>query len=382
VAEQIAGQRTKLQSVEALRGIAAMCVVFFHANQFEMDPRYFGHPPMGGFWAWGLHGVDLFFVISGFIIAHVHFRDFLGGTGWKRFLVSRITRVYVPYWPVLAVLAIVYFAMPTLGVGAESTVRDPLTILRSALLWPGRHGLLPPAWTLQHEVVFYLVVMIALMRPAIGILLIVLWQFYAIAVGLTASGDSESAKLWLGPYEIEFALGIACMLILRRFPVARYPRTMLAMGTGAFLAIALYTTYVRDFTPVSFAGTMSYGLAASLILLGAVYSERMGCLPVPRMAVFLGAASYSIYLIHFPLISVLTKLLGRSGIIHSWSADLILLELAVACVAAGCLYHVLVERKLIEASRGMLVGAIGADSDRPRRRPAEGAAGAIVALWK
>jgi peptidoglycan/LPS O-acetylase OafA/YrhL len=335
--------------------------VFFHAHQFELDRRYFGYPPMGGFWSWGMHGIDLFFVISGFIIVHVHWGDLMRGIGWRRFLFSRITRIYVPYWPVLAALAVGYFSMSTLGGYAQGAAPDPITLLRSVLLWPGTNGMLSPAWTLQHEVVFYLVATLALMRPSTGLPLFLLWQLYAIVAGLGASTDSEVAKLWMGPYEIEFAFGIACMLILRRFPVARYPRTILAAGTGAFLVIALYTTYVRDFAPASFASTISYGLAAAVILIGAVYCERAGCLRVPQLFVCMGSASYSIYLVHYPLISILTKLLDRFGMIDFGSADLILLQLVVASLVAGWLYHVLVERPLIAASRDMLARAIAED---------------------
>jgi len=361
VAESTAGHHARLESVQALRGIAAILVVLFHAHQFQLDARYFGRPPMGGFWAWGLHGIDLFFVISGFVMAHVHFEDFRRGTGWKRFLVSRVSRIYMPYWPILAMLAVIYFAMPWLG---RESMRDPITILRSALLWPGTNGLLSVAWTLQHEMVFYFVVMIALMRPAVGALLFVLWQLYAALAGATTSIGSETAKLWLGPYEIEFAFGIACMLMLRRFPASSYPRAILAAGVASFSAIALYTTYVRDFTPVTFTSTISYGLAASAILVGAVYCERARCLRIPRLAVILGGASYSIYLIHYPLISVLSKLLHSFGMFEASSAAPVLLELSLSCVAVGCLYHTLVERRLIAVSRVVLGRAIGAD-----RRP-------------
>lgn len=356
----------RLDSVQALRGLAAIAVVFFHAHQFELDGRYFGRPPMGGFWAWGLHGIDLFFVISGFVIAHVHARDFLHGTGWRRFLASRISRIYLPYWPVLAALALAYFAFPGLGHETGVAVRDPGTILRSATLWPGTKGLLSVAWTLEHEMVFYLVAMIALMRPATGVLLFIAWQAYAILAG---QAGSDGAKFHVGPYELEFAMGIACLALVRRFPVARHPWAILAAGAAAFVGAAARTIHAGDLPPVTYATTLPYGLAASGIVIGAVYCERAGCLRVPRWAIFLGGASYSIYLLHYPLISVLLKLLNRLDRDGDGWAALVFLALSLASIAAGCLYHVLVERRLTAASRRLLLHTIGPDR-RVRAAPA------------
>jgi peptidoglycan/LPS O-acetylase OafA/YrhL len=357
----------RLDSVQALRGLAAIAVVFFHAHQFELDPRYFGRPPMGGFWAWGMHGIDLFFVISGFVIAHVHAQDFRRGTAWRRFLAARISRIYLPYWPVLAVLALAYFAMPGLGRETGVAVRDPGIILRSATLWPGTKGLLSVAWTLEHEVVFYLVAMIALMRPAMGVLLFVAWQAYALLAGATGS---DAAKFHMGPYEIEFALGIGCLAIVRRFPVARHPRAILAAGIAAFAAAAARTIYVGDLPPVTYGTTIPYGIAASGILVGAVWCERAGCLRIPRWAIFLGGASYSIYLLHYPLISVLLKLHDRLGVNGEGWAVPVFLALCLASVAAGCLYHVLIERRLIATSRRLLLNAVDTDRQAPEVRPA------------
>lgn len=354
--------QSKIESVQALRGIAAIAVVFFHTYQFELDPRYFGQAPMGGFWAWGMHGIDLFFVISGFIMAHVHFDDFIQGIGWRRFFVARVSRIYAPYLPVLAILAVAYFAVAGLGSESGVDVRDPLTILRSAILWPGTNGLLPVAWTLEHEIVFYFVVMIALMRPAIGVVLFVGWQLYALTAG---HGGSDFAKFLMGPYEIEFAFGIGCMQIVRHFPVTNYPRLILGAGSFLFFALALYTTYVHDFVPVTYVSTISYGLASSVVLVGAVYCERAGYVAIPWLASFVSGASYSIYLVHYPLISLLSKLLVRFGLARPELVNVGFVGLSITSIAAGCLYHVAVERQLTAVARNLLQRAL----DRGWRLP-------------
>ena len=320
---------------------------------------------MGGFWAWGMHGIDLFFVISGFIMAQVHWQDFKQGTGWRRFLVSRVSRIYAPYWPVLAVLVIAYFVMPAVGSESGRAVRDTTTIIRSALLLPATDGVVPVAWTLEHEIVFYSIVLVALIRPFIGVMVFMGWQLHALTAGHVGTVTSDHAKFFMGPYEIEFAFGIACMLILRTFPTTRYPRLILVAGTSLFFAIALYSTYIHDFIPVSFSSTVSYGIASSIVLLGAIYCEQTGHLRIPKLAVFLGGASYSIYLVHYPCISLFSKALGRFGLTAPQLVDVGMIGLSATAIIAGCAYHMVAERPLTAISRAWLARALALRSVSP-----------------
>src|SRR5436305_9906897 len=106
-----------LNTLQACRAAAAILVVLFHASgSIFALAKYFDCKPFGRVFDFGYAGVDFFFVLSGFLMMHVHAQDFgqprkLGAYCWKRF-----TRIYPAYWVVLALIVPVYFLLP--GVGA------------------------------------------------------------------------------------------------------------------------------------------------------------------------------------------------------------------------------------------------------------------------
>ena len=141
----------KLLSLEAGRGLAAFSVVMFHASH-AADNFTSGasHTPL---FAWGTHGVDFFFVLSGFIIYFVHCQDERGFAGAKRFLGKRIRRIYIPYLPVGILLGLAYVLFPTLSHGnREWGWATTLTLLPF-----DRPASLTVSWTLVYEIIFYLI---------------------------------------------------------------------------------------------------------------------------------------------------------------------------------------------------------------------------------
>jgi peptidoglycan/LPS O-acetylase OafA/YrhL len=106
--------KAKLGSLEVGRGIAALAVVMHHAGQAS---DAFTSSDYGGLFHWGMYGVDFFFVLSGFIIYHVHQKDRLDASAAPSFLIKRLRRIYIPYLPVTIVLIAAYLALPGLSEG-------------------------------------------------------------------------------------------------------------------------------------------------------------------------------------------------------------------------------------------------------------------------
>src|SRR5487761_2014894 len=160
----------KLTGIEAGRGVAAMLVVGVHAR----DPLFknFGVPvPLGDLFFFGHAGVDFFFVLSGFIIMHVHASD-IGRPGrLGHYLQRRFTRIYPFYWIVLllTVLALALSSRP------DAFPSIPY-ITSSALLLPGGGApVVPVAWTLKNEVVFYAVFSVLILHRNLGLVLLGVW---------------------------------------------------------------------------------------------------------------------------------------------------------------------------------------------------------------
>ena len=164
-----------LNSLQACRAVAAILVVLFHTSNGIFDVQhYFGPKPFGLIFDFGFAGVDFFFVLSGFIMMHVHARNLgqpqaIGPYLWKRF-----SRIYPFYWIVLAAIVPVYFLMPHLGTRHES---EPDVLLCSFLLFPHpqNYQVLGVAWSLVFEVFFYLLFGLCILHKRLGIAAFLAW---------------------------------------------------------------------------------------------------------------------------------------------------------------------------------------------------------------
>jgi peptidoglycan/LPS O-acetylase OafA/YrhL len=94
-----------------------------------------------------------------------------------------------------------------------------------------------------------------------------------------------------------------------------------------------------------------YGLGATLVILGAANLERSRTLHVPRAVVFLGEASYSIYLVHLPVISAASKLVKK---LDGKAPDaLLFVATAVIALDAGIIFHIAIEKPLVGLMQGL-----------------------------
>lgn len=156
-----------LNGLQGGRAVAAIMVAIFHANVFLLPTGFYGGQTAGAVFNFGYAGVEFFFVLSGFIMLLVHRRDFGHAEQAGAFLKKRVLRIYPIYWLVLLFLLAIYFASPGRG---PDHAREPMAIVTSFLLWPTVQGpIMQVAWTLQHEMLFYLVFAVMILHLRIGI---------------------------------------------------------------------------------------------------------------------------------------------------------------------------------------------------------------------
>ncbi len=313
------------KNIQGLRAIAALLVVSVHIFQ--------GNAPLHEHWARPLFsviggaGVDIFFVISGFIIYHVMQRsvssmDIVGK--WRAvyvFAEKRFIRIYPLYWIVFGTSCLVMaWAPPT------APPQEPLLLLLSLIDNVPNYRVYV-AWTLTYEVYFYAVVALSLLlfarKATTGV---AIW--FAIVGGMTLLG------LWLplgkpldfvfAPIVLEFLLGIAvAMLVDRGF--RRFHGALLAV---AFVWMAIGTVFLRPSAfelDVAHAGrlvaiTRSFalhvvcrGVPAAIFVYGIVVLEIRQRWIMPRVLQYLGNASYSIYLWHLVVFYAVAEVFIRLG---------------------------------------------------------------------
>jgi exopolysaccharide production protein ExoZ len=307
-------------------------VVVFHAFQWLDDQ----------FWI-GAAGVDLFFVISGFIIWTVSAgrESQPASFVWRRF-----TRVAPAYWVMTGLVAVVALADPAFLPQVAVTPRHlalSLAFIQHADPYGRAFPLLPPGWTLNYEAVFYLIVAAALLAPQMVRLGLVIAALAAIA----ALGFLDPPLYGMGAnlMMLEFAAGAWLghrFLEGRRAPAAA---GLALAGLGLLALAGLYVGGVHGGFWRELVRPILWGAPATMIVAGAVIAEQGGRLRVPRALVRLGDASYAIYLCHMPATALIAHTLGVRP------AALFVPIAATASIAAGFGFHFALEKPLIAACR-------------------------------
>ena len=351
--EQANPSRGKLELIQAGRALAALLVVVFHAT--ELGRQKLNYNFLFGLFEFGEAGVDFFFVLSGFIIFFVHRRDMGQRQNIKPFLLKRLIRIYPLYWLITLTLLPVYFAVPSFGHGYE---RNLGVILKSLLLYPQDHPpILNVAWTLCHEIFFYVVFLGAMWWvPKVFIKVALAWistttvLFVANLIQPETVVLSPLPQLILSPYNLEFAFGGITAYCITRYRIG-HSLSILLIGVFLFGIAGLVDTYSTF--PVN--RILAYGVASTLIIWGAASLDIHQPLKVPAIFDRLGDASYSIYLIHYAAFSVILKVLLALNIVNWIGNFMALMLLVVTSLGLGYVVHVGLEKPIIAFLRQKLL---------------------------
>lgn len=302
-----------LISVQALRALAAWTVVCHHFMQIFFDFKARG--PIGQlFIDKGAVGVDIFFVISGLVI-------FLSTEGKSlppgRFLLYRLFRIVPAYWMYTALMALlVVFAQPVLPDQTVDWSHFLLSLLFIPTQNPGGYGIYPTlnvGWTLNYEMLFYVLFAWALLFRLQWRLLIVAALLFAVCQAWTGYG--WISEFYRSSIVYEFLLGIAIGMLYRRGLIK--PGLYLPLlGIG----VALLIIYHLPPQPRFFA----WGLPSAVLVMACMALERF--FESRRLLKVLGDCSYSVYLMHVLVLSAGGFIAQRYGVDPY--------VMFVACVAA------------------------------------------------
>jgi exopolysaccharide production protein ExoZ len=305
------------RSIHYLRAVAAMMVVWFHVF-YNPDPmRSISGPHL-----WTRAGVDIFFVISGFIMWRGS--NIRPVSPWQ-FAQNRVRRIVPLYWLMTLGMALLT-AAPWQDV-VKSLMFVPFSRSSSGLMEP----VLPPGWTLNHEMFFYTIFTLALfVQPRWR--LPVLAGTFLMVIALSRAADPKSAIAFLGrPIIVDFLIGVA---------IARYRIVLPAICMPLGLALL---PWIHGFETAG--GLMTgAGLSASLIVAGALSMEHR--LPHWRHLSLVGDASYAVYLAHILSIVVISQYWPWQAL-GPVAGPIIFVPVAMAAsVGCGVALHLIVERRL------------------------------------
>ena len=341
-----------LYNIQISRGIAALLVLVCHANLL-VNPVLFD-----GVLLIGWSGLHFFFVLSGFIIFQAHFHQIGDPSSFWPYVYKRIRRIYPIYWAyTLLVLAAGLLAWAVLSKNLIVwTGHGPWTIVQSLTLWPtdmasGIMPVIPVAWTLTYEMLFYLLFGIALLvRPWISLMVVGVWL---IAIACSLAGKIPAGPpiqtVATNPMNLEFLLGCLAGYLAktsgRSWGRAAAPG-LVASGL-VLLSLAWFNAHA-DYSILGKFEPLQFGIPFFLIVLGLALLEggrvvNLG--PIRRVGVYLGDASYSIYLTHFVVIVALVPMFKPSP---EKGTVLDFLLVTLIATTAGCLGYSLIEKPLLK----------------------------------
>ena len=349
----------QITHLQTLRAAAALMVAFGHAQHDALVQsqklgtgfeRIFTLP-------WGA-GVDLFFVISGFIMVYASDRLFGRDGAGVAFLARRMARIVPLYWLFLSLYLVLIAQAVWSGTRAFPAVVD---VVASYAFWPTDafgdgipRPILTLGWTLNYEMCFYVIFALFVgMRRMGAVLGTTLVLVGLVALGSAVTPNSAALFVWTRPIVLEFCLGMGVASMFRSGISLTLPvRALLvavAVATLVFDPLRSSEQAIDWTTPNDLARLLGWGVPAALVVTAAVLASPSRRLSVvTRVGVALGDASYALYLVHpfaifgFRKLWLIAGLDARFGL---W--PMVALSLGLSCVAA-LVVHRLVEKPLTE----------------------------------
>ncbi len=347
-----------LPALTGIRSIAAAMVLFLHLNQAIPNAGLGALP----FIHFGYLGVDVFFVLSGFIISHVYGRELavFDRGRYVKYLWYRIARLYPVHLAMLVVLILMLVGLMAAGV----TPNVPANWEFSALIWQltlthawgtlGEATWNGPAWSISLEFLAYLMfpVFLLLVRPFRGplaalaaaallcVLFAALFWGFEWRIKTAQVGGSAIARVL-----IEFGIGCLLYRAWTGLPRSRWWDLVAVATVAAVLAITAVSASALPLVAVLALSVLSVSLAAGPV------QHFLGC----RAMVWLGEISYAVYMVHFAAILVLIRVLAWTGLDQAGQglSLAILAGMVALVVALAALAHYAVERPARGALRSL-----------------------------
>jgi exopolysaccharide production protein ExoZ len=335
--------KQKVNNIQALRAYAALAVVVYHTG--------FTFPHM---LQMGKFGVDIFFVISGYIMARIC------DTDTRCFLRRRLIRILPPYWVLTFLLFLFSLWFPNLLL---STHPDFTEFLKSLFFVPyyRADGLIRPflfvGWSLNYEMLFYLLVALSIYLVPKHPLLFVSGLLVALqSVCSLFAGSGAVPMCYSDKVIFEFVLGILAYAVARRIASS----TAVQMRLFSLLALVFSLVGMSLLQGVAHspfpAEWLAMQILATLVVLSASLLSQGGWDIRIRWIVIVGDASYVLYLAHAYILNLSDRVLSRHLPWIQMSQASGCLILTAICIAAAVLLHLKLEKPFVNYLNGRFGG--------------------------
>lgn len=323
----------RLHALQYLRAVAALAVVYSHSvTQVDGYEQYLGHA--------GSFGVDIFFVISGFIMIYIAKPTNTFG----KFIVNRARRVIPLYWFFTLLMGVILLALPSVF---KTTQYDTSAMILSlgfiphwsmvttTEAWP----IVAPGWSLNFEMYFYFIFALSLFfaeKYRIAFITLVISAVFLLAQFLD-TGQSAVTHFFAKSMVFEFVLGMLLAVAWKRGFRLSSPASwvLLILATGML------------FLHLPIPRILEFGVPSLLIVMACLYIN----VKESRLGILLGDASYALYLSHIFTLGVLRKVLPPVLGDGQIAAYLFVLISLIVCTVASVFIHKYVDNWLLVQQR-------------------------------
>jgi peptidoglycan/LPS O-acetylase OafA/YrhL len=334
-------KKDELYGIQMLRALAALAVVTHHS--LEQSNAAAGRFSPDWLTTFGAAGVDVFFVISGFIMLYVSFPAGDPPITSRSFLFGRTTRIFPLYW--LCCLGIIVISMAGFLQHHHWTGND---LVKSFFLFPSENPVVHVSWTLVYEMYFYFIFAAVLMFRSANLAAL---GAAAVIFGVWFGNGLVPLKSIRGfladPIPMEFCMGLLLALAFSVWKLRTKPWpisiSVSLIGLG-FLLAASY--FLGDGNTSGLGGArrvLAWGLPATLVV-AAFLQVRPPQNRLGRALVLVGDASYSLYLTHVFVMLGYGYLLN--GQLARYNQAFVVLVVVTISLGTALLVHLLVERPI------------------------------------
>ncbi|MCE6991697.1 acyltransferase [Dyadobacter sp. CY323] len=336
-------------NLQICRGLAALIVVLAHTNL--IDKNLFS-----GFLIIGWNGVDFFFVLSGFIIYYVNYSYLGRPASYTTYLSKRLIRIFPIYWLYTFLVILVHLVKTKItGNPLVSWIDlDAAGIIKSFTLYPTRVAdnempIIPVAWTLTFELLFYLLFGFAILtRKKVLLFIGALWLIGIAIVSFSVVEVADNTLLVtiFNPKNLEFMYGcLIAELALKRRTIGNRLLSQAVLIAGIILLMISWTNEALELRLLPKMDSLTFGVPYALIIYALVSMEisKIGG-PFKKALVYLGDASYSVYLTHYIGITLLRNPLHK--VFNNGYIEFFILVTSLTIF--GCLCYKFVEKPLLD----------------------------------
>ena len=347
----------KLNSIQFLRATAAILVVHTHSIDLQMYYSTSRHQNFYYIESFGAIGVDIFFVISGFIITFVT-NKYQGRDAAITFLKKRFLRINPVYY-IACLLYLLFVSFRLWGHQSVPSVQSA-GILNMFLIIPVFHDYTLPTlivgWTLSFEWLFYIIFsLLILLKINNKTLFLIIILSGLVIIGAILKSNDYRIRYITSPLCIEFLFGVIIYWIYANFKIVSLVAfILLLMGVAGFIYL-IFNGY-GDVSQVMAVLTgnsgikrlLLWGIPSGFLVAGCIFLEQNGIFTRfwnNKLIILIGDASYSIYLTHGLVLFTLNMLYSITGFFLN--ADLSVFVQIILAIMVGIFFYLNVEKPLL-----------------------------------